>query len=152
MWLYIHVLVAIGLLVKLSPAIFDYLDVFILQLEEQNIPKPLLWEWVWFGGTFLLFLIGANAIKASKVGKIQIFNALVFLLGVLPILYVVVIFYPDAYAYMYDRPSKIYQTWKGLPVAILWYIFALVALNIHFWEIYYGFVLKDAWNIKRKKA
>ena len=48
MWLYIHVLVAIGLLVKLSPAIFDYLDVFILQLEEQNIPKVRKFQHIFF--------------------------------------------------------------------------------------------------------
>ncbi len=40
--LYLHMGLAVVLLAKLSPAIFDYLDIFILQLEEQNIPKVWL--------------------------------------------------------------------------------------------------------------
>ena len=79
--------VALVLLVKLSPAILDYLDIFVLSLEELNIPKPLLWEWLWFAGSFLIFLIGANAIKSSKVGKMQVFMVTVLLLGVAPIGY-----------------------------------------------------------------
>lgn len=36
-----HILVALVLLVKLSPAILDYVDIFVLQLEELNIPKVI---------------------------------------------------------------------------------------------------------------
>ena len=75
------------MLAKLSPAIFDYLDIFILSLEEQNIPKPLIWEWVWFGGSLVTFVFGGHAIKTSRPGKIQIFGALTFVLGLLPILW-----------------------------------------------------------------
>ena len=87
MLLYIHLLGAVIMLAKLSPAILDYLDIFILSLEEQNIPKPLLWEWIWFGGSFIIFIFGGHALKASRAGKIQIFGVLVFLLGLLPILW-----------------------------------------------------------------
>ena len=87
MLLYIHLLGAVIMLAKLSPAILDYLDIFILSLEEQNIPKPLLWEWIWFGGSFIIFIFGGHALKASRAGKIQIFGLLVFLLGLLPILW-----------------------------------------------------------------
>ena len=75
------------MLAKLSPAIFDYLDIFILSLEEQNIPKPLLWEWVWFGGSLVTFVFGGHAIKTSRPGKIQIFGGLTLILGLLPILW-----------------------------------------------------------------
>jgi hypothetical protein len=75
------------MLAKLSPAIFDYLDIFILSLEEQNIPKPLIWEWVWFGGSLVTFVLGGHAIKSSRPGKIQIFGALILMLGLLPILW-----------------------------------------------------------------
>ena len=75
------------MLAKLSPAIFDYLDIFILSLEEQNIPKPLIWEWVWFGGSLVTFVFGGHAIKTSRPGKIQIFGALTLVLGLLPILW-----------------------------------------------------------------
>ena len=36
---WVHIALALILLAKVSPAILDYLDIFILALEEQNIPK-----------------------------------------------------------------------------------------------------------------
>lgn len=129
-----------------------------------------MWEWIWLGGTMLIFLVGANAMKASKVGKMKIFAATVFAVGLLPIFFgnsqnffelflnlkgffiplAVGIFWSDASAYLFDPQSKVYETWKGFPVAILWDIFAIAAINVHFFELYYAYVLMDAWNIKRK--
>merc|ERR1711936_633415 len=68
-----HLLTTLCLLVKLSPAILDRMDIFILPLEELNIPKPPLWEWIWLASCFLIYVIGSNAIKASKVDKMNIF-------------------------------------------------------------------------------
>ena len=36
---WVHLFVALVLTAKLSPAILDYFDIFVLALEEQNIPK-----------------------------------------------------------------------------------------------------------------
>ena len=58
--------------------------------------------------------------------------------------------FSDLYAYIYEPQSKLYQTWKGLPVSILWYIFAIVALNVHVFEMHYAVTLKNAWAQKRK--
>ena len=58
--------------------------------------------------------------------------------------------FSDLYAYIYEPQSKLYQTWKGLPVSILWYIFAIVALNVHVFEMHYAVTLKNAWAPKRK--
>ena len=134
------------MLAKLSPAIFDYLDIFILSLEEQNIPKPLKWEWVWFGGSLVTFVFGGHAIKTSRPGKIQIFGALILILGLLPILWgkvidtfisyeisdsfynyltVLLIYWTDFYAAIFEKQSKVYQSWKGYPVAVFWYIFGI---------------------------
>ncbi len=82
-----HIMAGIILLAKLSPAIFDKLDVFILALEELNIPEPKLWEWIWLSGVLLIPIVGFNAIKSSKVSRMRIFAALVLLLGLLPIFY-----------------------------------------------------------------
>lgn len=150
--LYVHLLGAIIMLAKLSPAIFDYLDIFILSLEEQNIPKPQLWEWLWFGGSLVTFVIGANAIKTSRTGKIQIFGAIVLLLGVLPILWVLLMYWSDFYAAIFEKQSKVYQSWKGYPVAVFWYIFGINALFVHAYELNCAYVLNEAWNLKRKKA
>lgn len=148
--LYFHILITLFFLAKLSPAILDRMDIFILPLEELNIPKPMLWEWIWVGGSLLIFAIGSNAIKASKVNKITIFMGVVNAIGIIPVFYCFAVHYTDAVAYYFEPHNKIYQTWMGYPVAILWYIFGFVAMNIHFGEIYFAYVLKDAWSIKKK--
>jgi len=151
MLLYIHLLGAVIMLAKLSPAILDYLDIFILSLEEQNIPKPLLWEWIWFGGSFIIFLFGGHALKASRAGKIQIFGVLVFLLGLLPILWVLLTYWSDFYASLFEKQSKVYQSWNGYPVAFFWYFFGINALIVHGLQLNCAYVLNDAWNLKSRK-
>jgi len=150
--LYVHLLGAVIMLAKLSPAIFDYLDIFILSLEEQNIPKPLLWEWVWFGGSLVTFVFGGHAIKTSRPGKIQIFGGLTLILGLLPILWVLLIYWTDFYAAIFEKQSKVYQSWKGYPVAVFWYIFGINALFVHVYELNCAYILNDAWSLKRKTA
>ena len=49
--------------------------------------QPLMWEWIWFGGSFVTYLIGANAIKASKVNKIKLFMLVVNAVGILPLIF-----------------------------------------------------------------
>jgi len=144
-----HLLTTLCLLAKLSPAILDRMDIFILPLEELNIPKPLLWEWLWLASCFLIYGIGSSAIKASKVDKMNIF-LIVVLVALLVLLWGLGLHFSDAYAYMYEPHNKIYPTWKGYPVAMLWYIFGIVAINIHLFEMYFGSVLKGAWSLKRK--
>jgi len=150
--LFVHLFGALVMLAKLSPAIFDYLDIFILTLEEQNIPKPLLWEWIWFVGSFIVFIFGGNAIRTSKPGKIKIFGALVLVLGVLPVAWVLLMYWSDFYASVFEKQSKVYQTWKGYPIAWFWYIFGINALFVHLFELQCASVLNGAWNLKRKKA
>ena len=101
---WVHLFVALVLTAKLSPAILDYFDIFVLALEEQNIPKvrilklknkknhfqkiifqPLTWEWIWLAGSAIIVLFGFQAMKTSKAMNIQIYMALVFLFGLLPI-------------------------------------------------------------------
>jgi hypothetical protein len=53
---------------------------------------------------------------------------------------------------MLEPQSKLYQTWKGYPVAVLWYLFAIAALNVHCFELYFATVLRGAWQPKRKGA
>merc|ERR1712004_681703 len=145
-----HLFVALVLTAKLSPAILDYFDIFVLALEEQNIPKPLTWEWIWLAGSAIIVLFGFQAMKTSKAMNIQIYMALVFLFGLLPIGWCMIFYFSDLHAYCYEPQSKLYQTWKGWPVSILWYIFAIVAVNVHGCEMMFAYTLKNAWAPKRK--
>ena len=73
--------------------------------------QPMLWEWIWVGGSLLIFAMGSNAIKASKVNKITLFMGVVNAIGIIPIFYCFAVHYTDAVAYYFEPHNKIYQTW-----------------------------------------
>ena len=133
--------------------------------------QPLLWEWIWFIGTIFIVCLGRNAIKASTVSKITWFVVAVVLVGVLPLFYgnsswgyvvctylkrpsstAIYVHGCEAWAYFFERQSKIYQTWKSYPVGVLWLAFVMVAGNVHIFELWNSKILRDAWSVKRKRA
>lgn len=60
------------MLLKLSQDILDRLDIFILELEELEIPKPMRWEWIWFFSTLLSYF-GMTGLRRNKVSNLQLY-------------------------------------------------------------------------------
>ena len=95
---------------------------------------------------------------------------------------VLLIYWTDFYAAIFEKQSKVYQSWKGYPVAVFWYIFGISkyiiinygslgivncikilllpdpffsfsdALFVHVYELNCAYILNDAWSLKRKVA
>ena len=65
------------MLAKLTPEVLDRLDVFVLEVEELFVPKPLIWEWLWLL-SIPVTIIGLNTCKYSslKSGKQYIIGTL----------------------------------------------------------------------------
>ena len=55
---------------KLLPDILDRLDIFILEIEELQVPKPQLWEHLWCLSIIVTFF-GLSAIKKNKINVIN---------------------------------------------------------------------------------
>merc|ERR1719471_1842430 len=126
-----HYLAFFLLAFKLSPEILDRFDVFILELEELYIPKPVLWEWIWL--TSVLFTYG------------------VLLTGMLPVLFALAYHAGDVFNYVSSSKSlKGVQSWQGFPVSLLWYAFLIPAFQVHMFELYSARTLVAAWLPKRK--
>merc|ERR1712038_754447 len=79
-----HFLLGIVMLLKLVPEILDMLDIFVLEIEELFLPKPLLWEWIWLASLGAT-LFGLNACRKSKVSQMRMFQALLVVTAILPI-------------------------------------------------------------------
>lgn len=74
----------------------------------------------------------------------------IFLLGLVPVLAGACVHFGDAYDYINEiRGAKITK-WMGYPVALMWYAFLAVALQIHAIELYYANTLITAWQPKVK--
>lgn len=87
------------MLVKLAPDILDKLDVFILEVEELYVPKPLWWEYTWCTSVIVTF-VGLAAARSNRIMSMQKFMIGIGVLGVLPLLYCLLYYLGDVINYM----------------------------------------------------
>jgi len=146
--IFFHLFLGILMLLKLVPHILDSLNIFVLQLEELEIPEPLTWELWWLAGCCSSF-VGLNAIKKNNSGLIQIYIGMVNLLSTVPLLLALMTHAADFYTFCSsDDPDNIAR-WRGYPVAVLWYIFVALAGQAHIYSLYHAFKLLGAWKTRR---
>lgn len=144
-----HYLLSFFMLLKLLPEIFDKLDIFLMELEELYIPKPLLWEWLWLG-SIPVTLLGLSACKKSSASNMRNFFLGTVLLGVMPIIVGFMMNFSQVYLYVTTKKFKSVDAWNGYPVAVLWYFFLTLLTQVHCFELYYSKVLIGAWQPKKK--
>lgn len=95
------------MLVKLSADILDRLDIFILEIEELQIPQPLWWEYVWCSSVLTTF-IGLSAAKGNRIKDMKKYIIVLTVTAVLPLLYCLIYYFTDVVEYMsYDRKTDI---------------------------------------------
>ncbi|KAG5897409.1 hypothetical protein JTB14_013499 [Gonioctena quinquepunctata] len=132
--IFFHYLLFFTMLAKLSADILDKLDIFILEIEELDIPKPLWWEYIWCISLLLSFL-GLDAIKKNKVTSMR--NYMI-----------------DVWVYLTfeekDELDEIHM-WQGYPYGILWYAFIFAAIQVHMFSMNFAWNLLTAWKSKGSK-
>ncbi|XP_058799738.1 protein jagunal [Phymastichus coffea] len=136
------------MLAKLSADILDRLNIFILEIEELQIPQPLWWEYIWCISLFLSFL-GLPAIKTNKIKSLKQYMIGIVILGVGPILYATIYYFKDVYEYLMDGDKANIQVWQGYPYGVLWYGFILAASQVHGFTLYFSYNLLMAWQNRR---
>lgn len=97
--IFFHYLLFFVMLIKLAPDILDRLDIFILEVEELYVPKPLWWEYTWCISAFVTFL-GLTAARGNKVLDMEKFMIGIVVMGVVPLLYCFFYYLGDVWSYM----------------------------------------------------
>ncbi|KAH7947503.1 protein jagunal [Rhipicephalus sanguineus] len=142
----LHFFLFLAMCAKLAEDVLDRLDIFILELEELYIPKPLLWEWVWLA-SLLFMLPGLTAVRRNRASSMKVYVAGTFLFGLCPVIGAAVYFFRDLYAFVqHGHAVENVQLWQGYPVAVLWYAFLTVAFQAHMFSLYFGVRLILAWQ------
>ena len=142
----LHMLIACLMLVKLTSTILDMLDIFWEDLEALYIPPATPWEWVWLSSV-LYAIVSFRAIKYNSLIGLKIFMAGITLFGLLPLLYCAYYWLPDFRTFLHTRDaSKTSERWRDYPVALYWYIFLFVALQVHAAELYLSIDLHKSLN------
>ncbi|XP_076655973.1 jagunal isoform X2 [Halictus rubicundus] len=97
--IFFHYLLFFVMLAKLSADILDHLDIFILEIEELQVPQPLWWEYIWCSSLMLSFL-ALSAIKRNRIRTLRQYIIGIILLGYGPLLYAVVYYFKDVWKYL----------------------------------------------------
>lgn len=145
--IFFHYLLFFAMLAKLLADILDRLDFFILEIEELQVPKPLLWEYLWCLSILPTFL-GLSAIKKNKIKAIKQYIYGIGLFGYGTSFFGAIYYFGDCWTYIRSGETEVIQMWQGFPYAILWYAFILVAFQVHFFSIYFAWNLMNAWKTK----
>lgn len=151
--IFFHYLLFFAMIGKLSSDILDRLDIFILEIEELNIPQPLWWEYIWCLSLLLSFLCLA-AIKKNRIKPMKQYVTGLVLLGIIPLLYAFIYYFNDVIKFLTaenKRDLNEVQLWQGYSYGLLWYAFIFLALQVHFFSIYFAWNLLQAWKSKGKK-
>ncbi|XP_050521681.1 protein jagunal [Daktulosphaira vitifoliae] len=139
-----HYLLFFLMVAKLCPDVLDRLDIFVLEIEELEIPKPLFWEYLWCLSLPASFL-ALRAIKHNCVRNISLYIKWIILLGILPVVYAFFYYLSDVYKFITESPNDSILKWRNFPYGILWYIFIALAVQIHGFSIHFASNLKTAW-------
>ncbi|CAH0385359.1 unnamed protein product [Bemisia tabaci] len=148
--IFFHYLLFFVMLAKLSADILDKLDIFILEIEELEIPKPLWWEYTWCISLLLSFL-GLSAVKKNKIKMMERYMMGIGVFGFCPLLYAIIYYFSDVWAYVNRGDTKHIETWQGYPYGLLWYAFILLALQVHLFSLFFARNLLTAWTSRGTK-
>ncbi|XP_064473022.1 protein jagunal-like [Ornithodoros turicata] len=141
-----HFFLTLLMCAKVAEDVLDRLDIFILELEELYLPKPLLWEWLWLS-SIAFALPGLTAIRRNRLNSLRVYSAGTFLLALCPAVGAAIYFFREMYTYVrMGHSAGNIQLWQGYPVAVLWYAFLLLALQAHVFSLYFAVRLMMAWQ------
>lgn len=151
--IFFHNMLFLVMLAKLSADILDKLDIFILEIEELQIPQPLYWEYIWCLSLLVSFL-GLTSIKKNNIKLLGRYMYGITLLGFGPLLYCLVYYCSDVWSYLFYDPDEDdsaeidIEMWQGFPYGLLWYGFVLLASQVHFFQLHFSYSLLKAWRAR----
>lgn len=153
--IFFHYLLFFVMLVKLSADILDRLDIFILEIEELQIPQPLWWEYFWCLSAFLSYF-GLSAARRNRISDMKKYMVGISTVAFVPLLYCLIYYLNDVTEYIsLEEGIELEDTdifvWQVIdyPYGLLWYGFVLLALQVHFFSLYFAWNLITAWRSRR---
>lgn len=87
------------MLAKLTSDILDRLDIFILEIEELQVPAPLWWEYFWCTSILMTFM-GLSAAKGNRIRDMQKFCIGIIVTALVPLFYCIVYYFSDVVEYL----------------------------------------------------
>jgi len=114
--------------------------------ERLDIPSAYPWEYVW-SLSIVSIVLGMLAMPKNKERLMMWCYYSMFATGVLPIAMGLGGQLPEFIEYIRNPNSTNTPTFRGtFPMVIIWYIFFLIALQIHGFSMYCAYQLVGTWQ------
>ncbi|KAI6182435.1 Protein jagunal-like protein [Aphelenchoides bicaudatus] len=119
--------------------------------EKLDLPAAYPWEYVWCLSFIpIAFAVFSFPHNKSKWLRVSYYSQ--FLFGILPCCLGLGSQIPELLDYIFNMESSKTPTFKGsFPMVILWYIFFLIAFQIHIFGLYFTYYLLGSWQRDIKK-
>ncbi|CAD5208985.1 unnamed protein product [Bursaphelenchus xylophilus] len=119
--------------------------------EKLDLPTAYPWEYVWCSSVVCIIL-GLLSFRHNKGNLLRIEYYSQFFLGILPCSVGLGSLLPELIDYIFNMESSRTPTFNGhFPMVIIWYIFFLIAFQIHIFAIYFTYHLLGSWERDVKK-
>ena len=119
-------------------------------LTTLNIPRPHLWQYMWLISV-LASICGLLSLNKNKVLLMKLFFRGTVLFGLGTIITTIVFNLRDLFIFKKLKTNHQLeeiepQTFFGFPLLVLWYIFLIIAVQIHAYSLYMANVLLGSWQ------
>nr|CAD7194863.1 unnamed protein product [Timema douglasi] len=98
--------------------------------------------------SLLLSFLGLAAVRKNRIKAMQRYMIGIGVFGFGPILYAAIYYFSDVWSYMSTGETEDLFVWQGYPYAFLWYAFIILAVQVHFFSLYFAWNLLAAWKAR----
>ena len=118
-----------------------------LKLPLPEVPKPLLWQYIWLTSLVPAFA-GYISLNKSRVSLMRFYYNGTLVLGLGTVLITMVMDATDLLEYAQTKETK--NLFHNFPIIVVWYAYLFVAIQIHAFSIYFSRILLRAWTTKKR--
>lgn len=122
----------------------------IPSIKSLEVPRPHLWQYIWLI-TILASISGLSSLNKNRVLLMKIFFYLTTIFGLGTIIITILLNLSELFTFKKLKTNHQLdevepQTFFGLPLLVLWYIFLMITVQIHAYSLYMGNVLLNSWQ------
>jgi H+/Cl- antiporter ClcA len=141
--IYLHFLFA-------SVVLLQLITYHIPLITKVNIPRPHLWQYIWLIGIFSS-ICGLLSLHKNHISLMKIFFYGTIIFGLGTIMITIILNLSELFTFKKLKTNHQLdevepQTFLGLPLLVLWYIFLIITVQIHAYSLYMANVLLRSWQ------
>ncbi|XP_046552800.1 protein jagunal-like [Haliotis rubra] len=141
--LFFHFVTGFMMFIRLLPALTAFFGMSVKMLRRWDLPAPRSWEYAWFISV-VAAVLGWKSTPHNQIFLIKQYMLGSVVFGIFPVIFGFIDVADDLGKYYHEK--KYTYVMFGYPAVIVWFLFLLVAVQLHIFGLYFGTVLVKAWR------